>query len=527
MNARTGVGQVVDHVVQVGDRRFQTVLHGTQFTGQLVQLGEGGVQRLERVGGQRALAGVFRGQLARAVDLGFGADLGSIVARAGAALDRDLARVGVDQVVGGVGRGRGERALVVDVRVGRVASVEGNRRAGDARTQRDRHVTGGGVGLDVGQQRVGSDGVGELQLVHTTRAANVGVRLAADGDRRGAGGAGVLRSGRHDATDGGGGATSAVGGQVAGGVQEGSLAAHGDLAGRIHFERGRCGAVAVGVGAGGGAGGRAQLVSQGVDGGGVRGRLVGEREILVGGVVGVGRAGSGRADGDLVAVFQLAEHLVGGGCGVRGRHLPFVGGDGRATSGLQVGHGGRTILGHARAVDVEAVQTQRLDADFRQVQGDGFAVVGADLQRQGLGVGRQDLHAVEVGLLRDAVDVVKALLDFVLHRVQLLLRVAAVTGLHRQFANALQVGVDFGGGAFRRLGQRDAVVGVTSGLGQTLHVGGEAVGNGHTGCVVLGAVDAQARRQAFDGGTQGRLRLVQVVLSNQRQVVGVDNCSHV
>ncbi|MNS94363.1 hypothetical protein D3C72_1285780 [compost metagenome] len=280
------------------------------------------------------------------------------------------------------------------------------------------------------------------------------------------------------------------------------------------------------VGAVRGAGGRTQRGRQSRNSSSVRSRLVGEREVLVGGVVRVGHAGGASANADGVAVFQLGEGLVSLGSSVRRGDGPVVTGS-NAASSLQVGHGGRTVLGHARAVDVEAVQTQRLDADFRQVQGDRFAVVGANLQRQGLGRIRQNLHAVEVGLFRDTVDVRQTLVDFVLHRVQLFLRVAAVGGLHRQFANTLQVGVDFGGGAFRRLSQRDTVVGVTSGLGQALDVRGEAVGNGHTGGVVLGAVDAQARRQAFDGGTQGRLRLVQVVLSNERQVVGIDDCSHV
>lgn len=87
---------------------------------------------------------------------------------------------------------------------------------------------------------------------------------------------------------------------------------------------------------------------------------------------------------------------------------------GAGAGGQQVGHRCLVVVDQAFAVDVESVQAQRLDADFRQVQGDGFVIVGADLQRQGLGIGRQHLDAVEVGLLRNAIDVRQALVDFVL-----------------------------------------------------------------------------------------------------------------
>jgi hypothetical protein len=95
--------------------------------------------------------------------------------------------------------------------------------------------------------------------------------------------------------------------------------------------------------------------------------------------------------------------------------------------------------------------------------------------------------------------------------------------LDNQFTDTLQVVIDFVQRAFRRLGDGNPIVGVAGGLCQTLDVGGEAVGNRLTGGVVLGAVDAQARGQAFDRRTQGGLGLVQVVLGNQSEVVSVDS----
>ncbi|CUK09083.1 Uncharacterised protein [Achromobacter sp. 2789STDY5608615] len=426
-------------------------------------------------------------------------------------------------------RGGRECALVIDVGVGRRAAGEAHGGGGDARAQRDGHVVGRGVGLGLGQQCIGRGGVDERDMGRGGGVApQVLVRLAADGQRRLTSGVGVVRHGRHHRVERGRRAAGAVGGHVAAGVEVCRRAIDLDGARGVDFEGGRRGAVGMDVGAGGGAGGRAQRVGQGRDGSCVGGRLVDEREVVVGGVVGV--RGGGRRHGgakrDLVAAFQLAEYLVGSGRGVVGLHDPVVAR--LATVGRgQVGHRGRAVLGHARAVDVEAVQAQRLDADFRQVQADGFAVVGADLQRQGLCLGRQHLHAVEVGLFRDAVDVRQALVDFVLHRIALLLRVAAVAGLHRQLAHTLQVGVDLGRGAFGGLRQRDAVVGVARRLRQAPDVGGEAVGDGHAGRVVLGAVDAQARGQALDRGAERRLRFVEVVLRDQRQIVGIDDCGHV
>src|SRR5690606_29238007 len=135
----------------------------------------------------------------------------------------------------------------------------------------------------------------------------------------------------------------------------------------------------------------------------------------------------------------------------------------------------------------------------------------------------QDLDAVELGLIGDALDFIQALLDFSIDRVQVIGGVRAVVGLDRQLTNTLQVVIDFVQRTFRRLSDGDAVVGVTGSLRQTADVGREAVGNGLAGSVILGAIDAQARGQALDRRTQGGLGLGQIVLRDQSKVVGVDN----
>jgi len=136
---------------------------------------------------------------------------------------------------------------------------------------------------------------------------------------------------------------------------------------------------------------------------------------------------------------------------------------------------------------------------------------------------RQNPYTVELGLCGDTINFVQALSHFSLNRSQIRIRVRTVSSLHRQFANTLQVVVDFVQRAFRRLGDGDAIIRVTGGLRQALDVGREAVGDGLTCSVVLGAVDTQPRGQALDRRTQGGLGFVQVVLGNQSKVVSVDN----
>src|SRR5690606_36035372 len=112
-------------------------------------------------------------------------------ARAGAALDGDLARVGINLVhrveVGGAGQVAGV-VHVGDAAASRGAAGEGDSRAGDAGAQVDGVAVSGAIGLELGQQGVAADRVGVVQLA----GRGVLVGLAADLDgrlaRRGAGG---------------------------------------------------------------------------------------------------------------------------------------------------------------------------------------------------------------------------------------------------------------------------------------------------------------------------------------------------
>src|SRR5690606_6753214 len=182
-----------------------------------------------------------------------------------------------------------------------------------------------------------------------------------------------------------------------------------------------------------------------------------------------------------------------------------------------------TAVGHQRGT---RRQTQAGQRGIGGRDGDGVVGggVGADLEVDAGRTAQQE-GFVELGALGDTVDFFEAGIDFRIDRIAVGSAVRIVGGLHGQFTNALQVVIDFVQVAFGGLGQRDAVVGVAGGLRHAADLGGHAVGDGLAGGVVLGAVDAQARGQALDRGAQGGLRLVQVVLGDQSEVVGVDNRS--
>jgi hypothetical protein len=74
--------------------------------------------------------------------------------------------------------------------------------------------------------------------------------------------------------------------------------------------------------------------------------------------------------------------------------------------------------------------------------------------------------------------------------------------LHGQFAHALQVAADGGKAGFGGLRGGNAVVGVTHGNRHAARLGEHVFGNRETRGVVLGAVDAQAGRQALQSGVQ-------------------------
>ncbi len=160
------------------------------------------------------------------------------------------------------------------------------------------------------------------------------------------------------------------------------------------------------------------------------------------------------------------------------------------------------------------------------VDGDGLAGIGADLEQLAGERAVQQLGAVEVRLLGDAVDFADQLGHFGLQGLAVAGGVGGVGGLHRQLADALQVVADFGQRTFGDLGQRDTVVGIADGDVGTADLRAEALGDRQTGGVVLGAVDARTGGQALDGGGQRAAAGAQVTLSIQRHRIGVDDLCH-
>ena len=157
----------------------------------------------------------------------------------------------------------------------------------------------------------------------------------------------------------------------------------------------------------------------------------------------------------------------------------------------------------------------------------GRGGAGTDLEGQG-GGGARGEHggAIELGACHRAVDFGLQLLEFLLQVVAVAGAVGGVAGLDSQFTHALQVVADLAEGAFSGLRQRDAVVGIAHGDVHAFDLGAHALGDGQTGGIVLGRVDAQARGQALHGCREAALRCGQVALGVHRNDVGVDRGGH-
>ena len=139
----------------------------------------------------------------------------------------------------------------------------------------------------------------------------------------------------------------------------------------------------------------------------------------------------------------------------------------------------------------------------------------------------EDVLAVEGGAAQHALDFLGQLAEFLVQRLLVLVRVGRVASLHRQFTHALQRVADLAQRAFGGLRQRDAVVGVAHRDVHAAHLRVHAFGDGQAGGVVLGAVDAQAGRQALHRRRQRALRRAEVALGIQRGEVRVDRLRHV
>jgi hypothetical protein len=116
--------------------------------------------------------------------------------------------------------------------------------------------------------------------------------------------------------------------------------------------------------------------------------------------------------------------------------------------------------------------------------------------------------------------------EFLLQVRPIAVAVGRVARLHGQLAHALQHVAHFGQRAFRGLSQRDAVIGIADGHVHPSNLGAHALGDGQAGGIVLGAVDAQTRRQALHGGGQRGRRAREVALRVERNDVGIDGHRH-
>src|SRR5690606_26982434 len=125
----------------------------------------------------------------------------------------------------------------------------------------------------------------------------------------------------------------------------------------------------------------------------------------------------------------------------------------------------RADSGGAAGVLDRLVSAQRGDVGIgKSGDVDGFALVGANLERLRGEAAVEQLGAVEVGGVGNAVDLRLQLVDFLLQRCAVVGRVGGVARLHGQLADALQVVADLAQRAFSGLRERDAVVGVAGGL---------------------------------------------------------------
>ncbi len=288
------------------------------------------------------------------------------------------------------------------------------------------------------------------------------------------------------------------------------------------------------------------------------------RRHVVEGLHGFGQAGSGAVGGDVerhvgrgsvLALDRQRERAVAGEL-----HFRDVAGRGRHAGGIGHGvDGGGDVGGRAGGSDVDGLGLQAGDhhraggracragrgtgggcaggrgrqlravvhgAEVARGGRDGLVGVGADLEGGRAEGAVQQFLAVEFCGAGDTVEFRQQLADFRLDGLAVARRIGGVGRLHRQFPHPLQ---DVSGArqrTFRHLGQRNAVVGVPRRLVHPPDLRGEALGDRQAGGIVLGAVDAQARGQALDGGVERRLAQAQVALGGERADVGVDGGRH-
>ncbi len=133
--------------------------------------------------------------------------------------------------------------------------------------------------------------------------------------------------------------------------------------------------------------------------------------------------------------------------------------------------------------------------------------VGADMEPHGTGdrilargtgkAAGQDVHAVELRMGGDPIELADHLRHLYLDHHAVFLGIDAVRRLNRKLTGSLEDILGFLEVAFRRLDERNAVHRVFGGLLQAADLGPQFLGYGQSGGIVARAVDAHAGRQLF------------------------------
>src|SRR3954449_9546178 len=178
----------------------------------------------------------------------------------------------------------------------------------------------------------------------------------------------------------------------------------------------------------------------------------------------------------------------------------------RVDGGVDLGDVGRRAQRVDGRVDRGAQRHRR--------HADRLTVVGADLEGDRHLLVEQ-LDAVELGRLPDALDLRGELVDLALERGLVGGRKRAVLVLDGQLANALEHRVDLVQRTFCRLNHRDGVLQVALGLAQTADLAAHLLRDGEAGGVIGCAVDPVA-------GGETLHRLAQLVRGALQLTVGVE-----
>ena len=136
------------------------------------------------------------------------------------------------------------------------------------------------------------------------------------------------------------------------------------------------------------------------------------------------------------------------------------------------------------------------------------------------------LETVELGLAGDVSDLLAELLDLSGDGLLVLVDQHAAVVLDLQVTDALQHRVDLVEGTLSGLHERDGILRVALGLGETTDLSAHLLGDGEAGGVVGGTVDAVARRQLLHGlGGLGR-GAGQLTVGVERLNVVLDTKAH-